>query len=220
MPYRNAELSIDDPPPREHLYEPIHRRAFNSAAPGCIVGAPIAVGAIVAGMGFPIAGLVAAIGSGVGLWFLHKKSRSRGSILFTVDGGRLIIERRDSNELGDAISLGAIEDVVLDTKTVERVQDGSPLIPALQAINATVGPPADTARIEIVTRKRSIFLTNEFLSYTETSDAIAKLRVFLRKNGWVPIDEREIDAHDIPEEPAPRKRKKKRRSKPSGERDA
>jgi hypothetical protein len=177
-------------PPAKHVYMPIHREALNSAAPGCIAFVPIGVGIIIAGLGFPIVALIGAIATGVGLWVFFKKNRNRGRVLFTCDDGYVMIQWLGSS-MGDQLSLGELDDIVLDTKTIERIQDGSPMVPALQAINATVAPPTDTARIVLKTESRTVYLTEEFLSYTETADQIAKLRVFLRKHGWVPIDERE-----------------------------
>lgn len=205
MPYRIPELpERAAPPPREHEYAPIHRQAMVSAGPAMIVTLPIMVGAIVAGVGFPIAGVIAAVGAGFGLWWFHKRSKTRGRVRLSVHKGSLLVMWADRAE-GDEIRLRDLLDVALDTKTIERIQDGSALIPALQAINATVGPPADTARIALYTADRAVYLTDEFLAYTETSDAIAKMRVFLRKNGWVPADEREEA------EPRPKRKKKRAR---------
>ncbi len=89
------------------------------------------------------------------------------------------------------VPLDALLEVSLDTKTIQRVQENvSSGIPDLRFVDSRVGPEIDTSRIELVLGKHSIFLTDEYLSSTDATDWFGKIRRFLRKNGWVPRDER------------------------------
>jgi hypothetical protein len=88
--------------------------------------------------------------------------------------------------------LSHLADVALDVKTIERVSDGGGAIPALRLIDSKVGPKVDTARIILVDGDgREVCLTEDYLPHSMATDSLGKIRVFLRKNGWIPEDERE-----------------------------
>ena len=61
--------------------------------------------------------------------------------------------------------------------------------------NPTFAPPTDKNRIALQARDGETFpLTTEFFSHTDCLDWFGKIRVFLRKNGWVPDAEAGDDA--------------------------
>jgi hypothetical protein len=93
------------------------------------------------------------------------------------------------------MALGDLQDVALDTESIERVIDGPSAIPAMRFADARVAPPLDVARIVLSFRDgNSMPLTAERLSHLETTDVYGKMRMFLRKNGWQPADERDAEA--------------------------
>ena len=76
-------------------------------------------------------------------------------------------------------------------KTIERLQDGSSPIPALRFANPTIAPPVDTARVvRVGTNGRRYPLTQAYLAHMDATESVGKIRVFLRKNGWLPASER------------------------------
>jgi hypothetical protein len=56
--------------------------------------------------------------------------------------------------------------------------------------------PVDVARIALVCAPtvEPIELTKAYASHSEVVERIAKLKMFLRAHGWLPIDEREQEA--------------------------
>ena len=93
-------------------------------------------------------------------------------------------------------------DVSLERKTVHPVQDGGSAIPAMRFIDSTVGPEVDTARVvlELRGKRVTVALTKRYLSYSDATEWLSKVRVFLRKRGWVPLSERDRE-HDRTETP-------------------
>lgn len=82
-----------------------------------------------------------------------------------------------------------IEDVALDTKSIRPVQEGGSAIPAVRFIDSKVGPGIDVARIVLVGDGRSVRLHEDHVAHMTATEWVGKIRVFLRKNGWVPLDE-------------------------------
>jgi hypothetical protein len=90
--------------------------------------------------------------------------------------------------------LRELHDVALDTKTIQRVTDGPSAILMMRYIDARPQPEVDVARIVLVGKKESFTLSDEYLAHLDASEWLGKIRVFLRKNGWVPEDERAAKA--------------------------
>ena len=62
----------------------------------------------------------------------------------------------------------------------------------MRFIDAKVGPKVDTARIVLVSASgRQVTLTQDYLAHMSATEWLGKIRVFLRKHGWLPEDERE-----------------------------
>jgi hypothetical protein len=107
------------------------------------------------------------------------------------------VERRPWCE--EHFPLGEVADVVLDVKEIEPVIDGNSSLPGVRLVNTKLGPKVDIARIVIVdVTGRSVELTKEYLPYAHVIDSFGKIRVFLRKWGWVPEDERPANVVDEP----------------------
>lgn len=90
-------------------------------------------------------------------------------------------------------TLEDLDDVLLDSKTIERVQENSGGLAELRFINAIVGPTINESRIELVTYDKVLALTEHYTSSIDATDWYAKIRRFLRKHGWVPLFDRPED---------------------------
>lgn len=114
--------------------------------------------------------------------------RRRRPITFRVEAGRLWIGRGD--EAFFRGTLADLLDVELATRTIELVREGSSLVPATRFTNLEVGPALDRSRLFLVLRDERIPLCDEELSHTEATEWAGRVRAFLRKHGWLPLDER------------------------------
>jgi hypothetical protein len=91
-----------------------------------------------------------------------------------------------------------LEDV-LDVRiavTTEATGTGAPIatIQPFAPSQGTAGPDARRARIALVRRHGpEVWLTDKELTYQDGIDGLGKTRSFLRKHGWLPLDEREED---------------------------
>jgi len=153
-----------------------------------LFSAPLIVGIVlsqIAGSTVAIAGMVASAIAAVWWW---KRAPNLGQVVLHVDRGELWITSANRT-IAERVRLDEV-DVVLDTKTIQKVQEGGSAIPAMRFIDATVAPEQDTARIVVVGRRERIPLTEDYVAYMEATEWFGKIRVFLRKNGWLPVDER------------------------------
>jgi hypothetical protein len=109
-------------------------------------------------------------------------------VVLRVDGNELEVRTANKKTVKGFFTLDDL-DVVMDTKTIRKVQDGRDAIPALR-FNGAVGPEIDTARVVLTSERERLALTDDFVSHTNAIEWFGKIRVFLRKQGWVPADER------------------------------
>jgi hypothetical protein len=106
------------------------------------------------------------------------------------------------------VSFARLLDVRLDTKTTSK-QLAHVRADGLNSIFGGIGSSGrsiqvDQSRIELVVKGRSepVLLSEEWASSTLTHETIRAIKVFLRKAGWLPLDERPLDDR-------PKKKKKK-----------
>ena len=138
-----------------------------------------------------LAGLVLGAAASVYWW---KTSKNVGGAHFRVEGRDLFLTLRGDKPW--RVPLREIVDVELDIKTIQRVQDGSALVPSTMAIDSKVGDETDTGRIVLVTSKRRVPLTEDYVAHMDAVEWMGKVRVFLRKHGWVPDAEVEDAAEE------------------------
>lgn len=188
----------DGPPPRELLVELADRDRDRGAAVLWfqLFSLPVLVGVIVASAANPTLGLVAMVVAGALAIGLRRRAAKARVLRLTVADGALTIPGKG------AVRLDALEDVVLDVKTIRRVQDGDSAVPAVRFTDTRVGPEVDLARIVIVGDGERVYLAEHWLAHMDATEWLGKLRVFLRKHGWVPADERVTDS-DESEDPRP-----------------
>ncbi len=159
---------------------------------------PLIVGIVLSQLATPLLallGLIAAFAGGVWWW---RRAPHAGGVLLRVESGELHVLSANGKTLKEHIPLDEL-DVVLDTKTIQRVQEGGSAIPAMRFIDSKVGPELDTARIVVTGRKgRRMALTDDHVPHMDATEWFGKIRVFLRKNGWVPADEKESERESAP----------------------
>ncbi|WP_394824843.1 hypothetical protein [Pendulispora albinea] len=170
-----------------------HRRRLSLVA---LQGVPLAalIGAVLSASAGQVAGLVGMVVSAAtaaGVWRWQRRQNAE-QVVLRVEHGRVEVCANGSKAW---IRLDDLMDVTLDTKTIQRVQDGGSAIPAVRFIESQVGPEIETARVVLVARDQpcSVWLTEEYISHLDATEWFGKIRVFLRKHGWVPEDERDLE---------------------------
>lgn len=141
-------------------------------------------------------GIVGFVASAVFVAFWWKGKTE--TTVVRIERGVLAVSSSRSKTTRFSVELAQLDNVLLDSRTIQRVTEGDSAIPAMRLLDSKVGPDVDVTRIALIAADgRRCLLTDEHMPYTETSEAFGKLRVFLRKHGWVPADEREDDdEHD------------------------
>jgi hypothetical protein len=184
-------------PPTELDFNPVDRSTGTSqGAIMVVIGIPILAGAALAALVHPIVGLLGMIGTGYWGWKRRHGAASgtgEGAIL-EVKEGVLRVHLKHANDVG-RFQLKQIHAVELELRKVERLQEAG-AIPGLRLQNATVAGAIDNGRIVIVSKTKRFTLTKSYFSNTDSTEWLGRIRVFLRKHGWVPLDERGDQAVD------------------------
>jgi hypothetical protein len=136
------------------------------------------------------AGLVAGAAAALLVLWRRRAGHHASDKRLYVTKGVLMVEPRFGGGPGASFRLEDL-DVVLDTKTIRKVVDGDAMLPVVRFTATRVGPEIDTARIIFTSGQERVALDDRFVSHTDAVEWFGKIRVFLRKNGWVPFDERE-----------------------------
>jgi hypothetical protein len=198
--YRAAKLPAPiESPPSELVYVATsHDKGGAYFAWMQLFVLPIAVGiATAVYSGIPWLALVVMAGAFVLVRLFRKRTLSGQGAVLRVEEGELRVFLRGSKTPIARIPLRDLADVRLDVKTIQRVQEGDSMIAAVRFTDTTVGPSIDQARIVLVGRKTKknperlkVHLTEDHFAHMDATEWLGKIRVFLRKNGWVPVDER------------------------------
>lgn len=155
---------------------------------------PVATGIVLGFVASPTTALLGMVLGAAASIYWWKTSKDAGGAHLRVEGRDLFLTLRGDKPW--RVPLGDIVDVELDIKTIQRVQDGSALVPSTMAIDSKVGAETDTGRIVLVTEKRRVALTDDFVAHMDAVEWMGKIRVFLRKHGWVPDAEVEDTEED------------------------
>ena len=125
-------------------------------------------------------------------YFWWRGSKRAGRAVLRLDGERLVVSMHDGAFRPRTLdtTLDDLHDVELDTKTIRRVGDGSPMVPQAALISTTVGPEVDRCRILFVTSDASTPLFQDDVAHMEAIEWMSKIRVFLKRAGWTPLKER------------------------------
>ncbi|HHH11509.1 MAG TPA: hypothetical protein ENK23_05480 [Sorangium sp.] len=177
------------PEPAELEYFPEKQKAHSSVEAWVPIGAAVLVWVLLSVM-FPGWALPLAIGIAAGWWQWRRTRRQRPHMTFTIQNGRLLVVDRHEHVVFEC-ALEELDDVMLDTKTIQRVkEDMSSGIPMTQFVSSSVGPSIDTSRIELVSDKKVVRLTEHYTSNIDATEWFSKIRRFLRRHGWIPLLER------------------------------
>ena len=154
--------------------------------------APAFVGGGVAALTHSVPWGLAAAGATI-LYARWKRQRERvvpRAVLQVVDGKLRL--SGPAFQVSRTYPLEDLLDVYLDTRTIQRVQENTSSggFPELRFINSTVGAEVDIARVALELKDETLFLTEEQVSHLDASEWSNKIRRFLRRNGWLPEDER------------------------------
>ncbi|HEY2517496.1 MAG TPA: hypothetical protein VGI39_41770 [Polyangiaceae bacterium] len=192
-PYRAlAEGDRSNLPPAEHLYV-AHERDVNAAFHrawitglfGVGFGACLAQAAAPAVGGVFVAGTIA-----TAVWRWRRSRKGEAFVLRVADGVLSVQQRGVAALLVDGLPLVALRDVALDTRAIQPVMRDTNI--AAVAAETTVRGEVDIARIVVVPeRGEPMPLTGERVAHMDAVEGLAKIRTFLRKQGWVPESERE-----------------------------
>ena len=197
-PYREMEQTkAPEPKSGELVYRPRGRTdRFAAGNWGFrMVALPTVVGVIVGWFWTESAGVIAfALLLGRLIWLSRKTPKD--VIVLRVSDGELTVLPMGSEIESYSVRLDDLHDVVLETKSVERVLETSTNVVniGMGAYAPSVAPASDTNRIMLeASRRKPHALTQEFFGHTDTTEWFAKVRVFLRSVGWTPLSERAGD---------------------------
>jgi hypothetical protein len=188
--YRDpGSRSSAEEPPRELVYAVTQRDRSSSAVTMFkLFSLPLFAAVILAMVVRPEAGFAGLVGGAVWSYVSWRRAKSDDRVILRVEDGVLLI-----GPIGDEkarIRLADLTNVSLDGKSIQRVEEGSSAIPAMRFIDSKVGPEVDIARIVLVRAELpDLPLTAEHVAHMEATEWLGKIRVFLRKHGWVPEDE-------------------------------
>jgi hypothetical protein len=191
-PYREAtpQRTTDDEG-LELVFQPRNRDARDHLSMGVVQ--LFTLPTLAASVGGSFAGPWAAVGGMattlllVG-WLWRRRQRGedfalrlRHGALGVSHGSRAVLQLR----------LKDLADVVLDTKAIRKVEEGSSMLGALRGLDLRIGPELDVSRVVLVAMDGGqLALGDKYLSHSEAMEWLGRIRVFLRKGGWVPEDER------------------------------
>jgi hypothetical protein len=208
VPYRNAAAPDARSRPHTVVYVPAFQKRVSGVAALQMVGLPPVVGALLALL-HPNAGLVGLVGTVVALLWWWKRPPVPAAIL-SIEEGDLVVRRSgDRARASIRWPLRDVRDVVLETKSIQPIGDGGSPIPGVRTLDPSIGPEIETARIVLVGPQRRVRLTEEYFAHMDSSEWLGKIRVMLRKHGWVPEDER--DGGPEAEGAGPKRRRRRHR---------
>lgn len=186
------EPAIPDPsglPPPELVVTLVDRNPRSSAALMFqLFGVPGALAVLAATIATPLTYAGVAAGIAYATWQWRRRSPRRRILLRVAS--RELTAHEGRRELA-RVRLDDLEDVVLDTKTIRQVVEGAGAEPAARFINSQVAAEIEVARIALIGGGRTVLLNEEYVAHMTATEWFGKIRTFLRKHDWVPLDERE-----------------------------
>ncbi|HYP89166.1 MAG TPA: hypothetical protein VEQ59_13460 [Polyangiaceae bacterium] len=191
--YQSPRATGDTAPPPDNVLHYFPEAELQRSSVGAVYGllSPLfAFAAVAAVTDSAAGGALAAVA--VGGWFFWRRKRKKSvpRATFTINGTSLALS---GQAFGAPLSLELEQllDVYLDTETIRRVRENTgSAVPDLRFIDATVGDAQDVARIGLELQRDTLFLTKDRVSHLDASEWSNKIRRFLRRHGWLPVDER------------------------------
>lgn len=177
-------------PPAEFVYQGKKQTRAPAQLVMQVFLLPLFIGGIGGAVAGPAGGIAAMLGSAAALYFFSSSSLERKTL--RVEDGDLVLYAGKSKKPTLRVRIADLDDVELDTKTVQHAVEGDSAIPAMRLVEMKQGLEIDVTRIALVMADgERVYLSKDRLGHTETTEAFGKLRVFLRKHGWLPASERE-----------------------------
>lgn len=142
----------------------------------------------------PAAALGTLIAGGAASYMAWRSWRKSPDLVLRVEDRTLHV-LHSSARARVAVRLEDVLDVRIAV-TTEATGTGTPIatIQPFAPSQGTSGPDARRAKVAIVRRHGpEVWLTDHELTYQDGIDGLGKTRSFLRKHGWLPLDEREDD---------------------------
>jgi hypothetical protein len=156
-----------------------------------LVGVPFGLAAVAFAVTESSLAALGAMGlSGSGLYLWWRRRGEGDQFTLAVADGVLHIRSR---AIDRRITLADLLDVELETKTIQRVEEGGSMIPAVRLLDARVGVEVDTARVVLRTEGATVVLGDKYIAHMDATEGLGKIRVFLRRHGWLPERERGED---------------------------
>ena len=152
-----------------------------------LITLPLLVSAALAALGLGWFSLVGGAVTAIVAYRVWRRSEGPRAVVLRIEDDELRIV--DSGRTF-SIAVSAIENVTLDKKEVKKLREGTPILPELMMVNATAGAATEIVRVVVEGAGRSFALTEEYQPYSAGLEGMGQVRVFLRKNGWVPETER------------------------------
>jgi hypothetical protein len=193
--YRAAVLSpAPAPPPPVFVYAPHDPDARASVTAFQALSIAVGVGTVVSAFTGAALGLASAAGAAALTTLRRVRGGAKHGAVLEVHEGVLHVWCRRRRVLRVHARLHEVADVVLDVKTIRRVQESGSPVPAVRLEEARVGPEIETARIVVVLEDGGrLELTEPFFAHLDATHWLGRVRVFLRRHGWLPVDERPDD---------------------------
>jgi hypothetical protein len=190
-PYRQEpSASADFSPAKTLVFDSLDREARRSADRSLLglLAVPLLAGALARGFtDSETLPLVAMVASAIALGIWWSRRRAADKVRLEIDNGELHVQRA---RMDSRVKLADLLGVEFETKTIQRVEEGGSMIMAMRIIDSRVGVEVDTSRVVLRTTGPRILLGEAFISHTDTTETVGKVRVFLRKHGWLPQSER------------------------------
>lgn len=194
MPYRQPALPEPKPAPPPELIVSLAGADRRSSAVVTfqLFVLPLIAAMVLSAIATPTVGFVGLLVSAAYATWRWRRSRARSdSIVLSVASRKLTAQ---ASHLFLHMKLADLENVELDTRTIRPVQEGRTAVPNVRFIESQVGPEVDIARIVIVGEGRRVALHDDYIAHIHATEWLGKIRAFLRKHDWLPLDEREAEA--------------------------
>lgn len=169
----------EPPPPRELLVDAKPAPGDASTGSGTAMAPfllPVVTGGLLAKFVSPTAGLVG-FAAAIAVLVLTRKP-NQGRFVLRVEAGVVEVARERPRSPAASVALADLLDVTLDRQTSQPSGRGG----------------SATERVRLALERRApgepIFVPEERITPIEAQEWLGKVRVFLRKHGWVPEGER------------------------------
>lgn len=197
--YRKPAIEPQASPPREMTYAPRRsarlvwgRRFFLALGLALAVSGWIAVARGRSAVPFYVTAPISIL---AGLWRPRRPRRPPPTAFrLTVEHDALVVRGDRDDEPIARVELAELANVSLETTEVERVLENDSPVAAVRLSGGSIAA-VEHGRVVLEPREgRSIRLGDEFHAKFDVIESLGEIRRFLRKNGWVPLDEREVSS--------------------------